>query len=350
LTEQPGFAERLLAWWDDHGRHDLPWQHPRSPYRVWVSEIMLQQTQVATVIPYFERFVQRFPATPDLASAALDDVLGLWSGLGYYARARNLHKAAQLCASKYGGDLPQSAEDLSELPGIGESTANAIVSQAHDIPAPVLDGNVRRVLARHGAVSGWTGKSAVQKELWRRAADFLPETRGADYTQAIMDLGAMVCTRSQPRCSECPVRADCQALKLDAVARYPEPKPRTRVVERSLHMLILTAADGDVLLERRSPAGIWGGLWCLPEAESRQELARELGLGALDAEALAPLEHRLTHRLLKIQPWRLHAPPLARGVKCDETRRWFTADEWPQLGLPRPVLTLLERHLTGDKT
>ncbi|NNK37435.1 MAG: A/G-specific adenine glycosylase, partial [Xanthomonadales bacterium] len=207
------FAERLLVWWDRHGRKHLPWQQPRTPYRVWVSEIMLQQTQVATVIPYFERWMARFPDIESLAEAPLDDVLSHWSGLGYYARARNLHKTARRCRDDHGGELPLETTALSALPGIGESTANAIVSQATDRPAAVLDGNVRRVLARHAAIEGWTGKASVQKALWTEAVDRLPAARGADYTQAVMDLGALVCTRSSPACVDCPVSEDCAALQ-----------------------------------------------------------------------------------------------------------------------------------------
>ena len=205
MTEPTHFAERLLAWWDRHGRHDRPWQHPRTPYRVWVAEIMLQQTQVSTVIPYFKRFVDRFPTLVTLAEAELDEVLSLWSGLGYYARARNLHRAAAICVREHGDELPRAREQLAGLPGIGESTANAILSQAWDVPAVVLDGNVRRVLARHDAVAGWPGQSAVQRSLWQAAERRLPRDRGADYTQAVMDLGATLCTRAHPGCRQCPV-------------------------------------------------------------------------------------------------------------------------------------------------
>jgi len=207
----PAFAERLLAWWEVNGRHDLPWQHPRTPYRVWISEIMLQQTQVATVIPYFDRWMRDFPDVATLAAASLDSVLSHWSGLGYYARARNLHRAALQCVQEHGGRLPAAAEELVALPGIGLSTANAIISQATDQPAAVLDGNVRRVLARHAAVDGWPGRAAVQKRLWTEAEARLPNDRGADYSQAIMDLGATVCMRSKAACELCPVSADCGA-------------------------------------------------------------------------------------------------------------------------------------------
>jgi len=232
------FADRLLDWYDVHGRRDLPWQHPRTPYRVWISEIMLQQTQVGTVIPYFERWMTAFPDLPVLANAGEDDVLAHWSGLGYYARARNILKAARTCMEQHGGRLPESANELVGLPGIGRSTANAIVSQAGDRPAAVLDGNVRRVLARHTATAGWTGSAKVQKTLWQEAEDRLPAKRGADYTQAVMDLGALVCTRSNPACPACPVADDCRALREGLVEELPTPKPPARVGRKTLRMLI----------------------------------------------------------------------------------------------------------------
>jgi A/G-specific adenine glycosylase len=348
LTETPHFADRLLAWWDVNGRHDLPWQHPRTPYRVWVSEIMLQQTQVAAVVPYFERFVQSFPGIPELATAPLDAVLSRWSGLGYYARARNLHRAARICQDAHDGELPATAEELAALPGIGQSTANAIVSQAHDVPAAVVDGNVRRVLARREAVEGWPGQGAVNREIWRIASGLLPRRRGADYTQAIMDLGATVCTRTRPRCGDCPVRTDCQAFQTGTVDRYPAPKPRTRVLEQSMYMLLLRRPGGEVLLERRPAAGIWGGLWCLPTAESREGLAARHGLIAENLDGLPELEHRLTHRLLRIKPLGAEFTDSGMPLKCTEQQRWLPESEWRQLGLPRPVTELLNLYLPGE--
>ncbi|MEJ8567228.1 A/G-specific adenine glycosylase [Elongatibacter sediminis] len=339
------FASRLLAWWERHGRHDLPWQHPRTPYRVWVSEIMLQQTQVATVIPYFERWMERFPALPDLAGAALDDVLSHWSGLGYYARARNLHKAAVNCMAQFGGELPTTPEQLQELPGIGASTANAIVSQSQDVPAAVLDGNVRRVLARHACVEEWTGSTAAQKTLWAEAEKRLPNRRGADYTQAVMDLGAIVCTRSRPACGDCPVNGDCRALAANAVNRLPAPKPATRVRERTIYLLVLLDRAGHVLLERRPPAGIWGGLWSLPEADTSEGFTDTLGIRIDEDNLLAPREHRLSHRKLSLHPVLAHTGQPGQ-VKCSAQQDWFPlagfATGGPdQPGLPRPVADLL---------
>ncbi len=334
------FADRILAWWDRHGRHDLPWQHPRSPYRVWVSEIMLQQTQVATVIPYFERFVRRFPDLAALADAPLDDVLAHWSGLGYYARARNLHRAARACMAQHGGTVPASAAELEALPGIGASTANAIISQAHDRPLAILDGNVRRVLARHAAVEGWPGQRAVHDRLWAEAESRLPAARGADYTQAIMDLGATLCTRSRPACEACPVSRDCVALARQQVDRLPSPRPGLKVREKNLFVLIQQRDDGAVLLVQRPPAGIWGGLWSLPEADSLEALADRFGLDARSLSTLPSFGHRLTHRKLTIHP-ACCPPDAATGIQ-DSRGRWCKREQWQALGIPSPVLRLLE--------
>jgi A/G-specific adenine glycosylase len=342
------FAGKLLGWWDEHGRKNLPWQHPRTPYRVWVAEIMLQQTQVRTVIPYFERFVERFPDVKTLAQAPLDDVLAYWSGLGYYARARNLHKAAVNCVEQHAGELPQTPGSLASLPGIGESTANAIYSQAFDKPAVVLDGNVKRVLARYFAITGWPGKPAVHRELWQLAEELLPEQRGVDYTQAIMDLGAMVCTRSRPGCDICPVAGRCKALQHDAVNRYPAPRPRIKTNTKAFNMLILTDEQGRVLLERRPPAGIWGGLWCLPADDDGQLVQDRLGLGNVELQQLPKLAHQLTHLRLDIQPVIANSEITTGGVECTAEQRWFKQGEWPELGLPKPARQLLETYF-GEK-
>ena len=344
---QPTFADRLLAWWDVHGRHDLPWQHRRTPYRVWVSEIMLQQTQVGTVVPYFERWMRDFPNISALAAASLDDVLAHWSGLGYYARARNLHRAAIQCVQRHNGELPRSADALSALPGIGLSTANAIVSQSTDVPAAVLDGNVRRVLARHAAVEGWTGRTAVQKQLWAEAEARMPSDRGADYTQAIMDLGATLCTRARPACERCPVGADCQALQEDRVDHLPTPKPAAKVSHKEFHMLILRDPEGRVLLEKRPPAGIWGGLWSLPEGEQLADIETQLGLTAIRPTARPVVEHRLSHVRMSIQPLLADAIE-ARQVQCPASRDWFDRAQLPRLGLPKPVTELLNRLNNGE--
>jgi len=343
----PAFADRLLAWWDVHGRHDLPWQHPRSPYRVWVSEIMLQQTQVVTVIPYFERWMSEFPDVPALAAASLDTVLAHWSGLGYYARARNLHRAAIQCVQAHDGELPLDTRALTALPGIGLSTANAIVSQSTNQPAAVLDGNVRRVLARHAGIEGWSGQAAVQKRLWAEAEARLPQHRGADYTQSVMDLGATLCTRSKPACQRCPVAADCHALRAGIVEQLPTPKPAAKVSDRTLHMLIVRDEAGRILLERRPPAGIWGGLWCLPDGEALADIEARLGIVALDPAVLPAFEHRLSHVRMSIRPLLTDAME-ARQVQCPATRGWFDRGQLPHLGLPKPVTELLNRLHNGE--
>jgi A/G-specific adenine glycosylase len=338
----------LLDWWDQHGRKDLPWQQPRSAYRVWVAEIMLQQTQVKTVIPYFNRFVEQFPDLESLAAASADEVLAFWSGLGYYARARNLLKTAKICQIDYDAQLPQTPEALVALPGIGASTANAIYSQAQDKPAVILDGNVKRVLARYFEIKGWTGKSSIYKKLWNIAAQLLPPTRGADYTQAIMDLGATLCKRTQPDCNRCPVNDDCKAFKAGTVAQFPTPRPRIKLTRKSFRMLILIDNDERVLLERRPDSGIWGGLWSLPADDDNQLVQQRLGLNDDDLQPLPSMQHQLTHMLMTISPFIAHTRTVPVGVECVPGQAWFGPKEWPSLGLPKPVRQLLELHLENS--
>lgn len=347
MVKPAPFADRLLDWWDQHGRKDLPWQHPRTPYRVWISEIMLQQTQVSTVIPYFERWMNSFSGIDSLARASQDEILAHWSGLGYYARARNIHKAAAICCEKYQGDLPVSSDELAALPGIGLSTANAIVSQATDRPSAVLDGNVRRVLARHTATEGWTGNAAVQKALWKEAEKRLPDERGADYTQAVMDLGALLCTRSKPDCPACPVSEDCRARIEDKITELPTPKPAAKISEQTVVMAILRDERGRVLLEKRPGTGIWGGLWCLPTGDSLAVISEHLGLRMEKTAPLASFEHRLSHVRMTIQPC-LAATATSTQVKCTDRLAWFDAGQQATLGLPRPVSELLQHLNTGE--
>lgn len=338
------FAQRLLRWFDQHGRHDLPWQHPREPYRVWLSEIMLQQTQVTTVIPYFQRFIARFPTVQALAAAPADDVLALWAGLGYYARARNLHLCAQQVCAAHGGSFPLTLEALMELPGIGRSTAGAILAQAHGLRVPILDGNVRRVLARHAAIEGWTGEPAVQKKLWRLSEALLPQERLADYTQAVMDLGATVCTSRKPACGICPVREDCQARLQERVTELPTARPRRERAHRRAHLLLIENAEGELLLERRPPTGIWGGLWCppmYPEGEDWRHLVSERHALTLGPAAPLPVvQHGFTHFDLDLLPLRLRAesrPELREGAAT----AWIKIGANPPVGLPAPVKALL---------
>ena len=346
IEDGHAIAPRLLEWFDTHGRNNLPWQHPRTPYRVWLSEVMLQQTQVATVIPYFGRFIAKFPDLAALAVARLDDVLALWSGLGYYSRARNLHRAAQACVERHGGELPCSLDELSALPGIGRSTAGAILAQAHGLRVPILDGNVKRVLSRWAGVAGWAGSSAVAAQLWTIAEIQTPPARVADYTQAIMDLGATLCARSRPRCSDCPLSGDCVALARDLVTRLPERKPKRSIPLRQTIMLVLRDDQGRILLERRPPTGIWAGLWSLPEATDREHAGTRARRHARAADrkptfdALTPFVHGFSHYHLEITPLiaRIARP---QGVADDVDSRWLLPDDAAALGLPAPVRKLI---------
>lgn len=339
------FAKNLLGWFEQHGRRNLPWQHPRTPYRVWLSEIMLQQTQVRTVIPYFERFVQSLPTLADLALASEDRVLALWSGLGYYSRARNLQRSARLCMEQHAGELPESIELLAALPGIGRSTAAAILAQAHGQSHAILDGNVRRVLARFHGVHGWPGASAVQKQLWQLAEMHTPASRVADYTQAIMDLGATVCTRSKPRCAECPLQRECIALRDGLTKTLPQPKPARKIPIRTTTMLIARDPEGRVLLERRPATGVWARLWSLPEGSDVAQA--RLGMVALmDSEPTAirflpELTHTFSHFQLRITPVLFDVVRQAAHVADDPDRDWFMPEALDELGLPAPVRKLL---------
>ncbi len=337
------FAARLLAWWQDHGRHDLPWQIDRTPYRVWVSEIMLQQTQVVTVIDYFERFMARFPSLPELADAELDEVLALWSGLGYYARARNLHACARVCRQQYGGALPADADALLALPGIGRSTAHAILAQAWNQRASILDGNVKRVLARHAGIDGWPGHSQVLRQLWQAAEARTPPDRAADYTQAIMDLGAGLCTPRKPSCPLCPVNQDCRARAEQRVDQLPARKPARARPQRSATLHIIRDPAGRILLEKRPPSGIWGGLWCLPGIDP----PAESGACSLPSEPqqqpqLPPRVHHFTHFSLTIH-FLPGSPAFGPPAHTPPKYRWFELEEALGAGLPRPIRTAIEQ-------
>ncbi|MDH0170494.1 A/G-specific adenine glycosylase [Stenotrophomonas sp. GD04145] len=340
------FVARLLHWFDHHGRHDLPWQHPRSPYRVWLSEIMLQQTQVATVIPYFQRFLQHFPTLPALAAASNDAVMAQWAGLGYYARARNLHAAAQRCVELHDGELPRDFDALHALPGIGRSTAGAILSQAWNDRFPILDGNVKRVLSRYHGIEGFPGLPAIERQLWAIAeahAARVPDGRMADYTQAQMDLGATVCSRARPACVICPQQQDCVARREGRTAELPTPKPGKALPEREAVALLLRDAQQRVLLQKRPETGIWAQLWTLPQADAGEALQDWFDAhvdGSLeDADELPVLQHTFSH-------YRLHLQILSRqvrGLRVEESSlRWVTADELPTLGLPAPIRKLLD--------
>ena len=390
----PGtFAARLIAWQQEHGRHDLPWQGGDA-YRVWLSEIMLQQTQVATVIPYYQRFVAAFPNIAALAAATEEQVLEHWSGLGYYARGRNLHRAARLIAEKYHGEFPRKFEQILELPGIGRSTAAAICALAFHESRAILDGNVKRVLARYGGIEGWTGDKKIEGQLWLKAEALLPrppgEGRGegadaassadiATYIQAQMDMGATLCTRSKPKCAQCPVQDDCVAHQADRVHELPTPRPRKAVPERHATFLLLMHGN-DILLEKRAPQGIWGGLWCLPQLDDGQDLVDDYvqrngivvseridarhsrpsmnsGQAALRAggkpansknqcEALTPFTHTFTHFKLHITPVLLrvaHKPPRVQQGGCV----WLDVEEALGAAIPTPVRVMLNKVVGG---
>lgn len=338
-------SARLLTWHAVHGRHGLPWQQDRTPYRVWLSEIMLQQTQVGTVIPYFERFVAHYPEVAALAAAAEDEVLHLWSGLGYYSRARNLHRCAQLVMTRHGGEFPTDIDALVALPGIGRSTAAAILAQACEQPHAILDGNVKRVLSRYHAVAGWPGESAVEKRLWQFAEQHMPRHDVCNYTQAIMDLGATRCTRSRPRCGECPLAADCAALASGRVAEFPASRPKRVMPRRSTLFLVIDNEAGEVLLERRPASGIWGGLWCFPELTDESALStRLIALGLKDGEIVArltPIAHSFTHFHLEITPLRVRTDTRALTVREGDALRWHSPADSTKIGLSAPVTRLL---------
>ncbi len=348
------FAAAVLAWFDVHGRKSLPWQQQRTLYRVWISEIMLQQTQVATVIPYFERFMQVFPTVQDLAAGDRETVLHLWSGLGYYARARNLHKAAQRIMTELDGRFPEEIDLLQALPGIGRSTAGAILALASGQRHPILDGNVKRVLSRCHAVRGWPGQSVVEQTLWQYADQQTPNERIGDYTQAMMDLGAMICLRTRPQCEACPVRDFCAGYREGTPTAYPGRKPRKTLPVRSAKFLILTDQnDREVLLHQRPPAGIWGGLWSLPEcaAGTRPEVwcAEQLGCRASVAAEWAVMRHTFSHFHLDILPVHLHLTAGPLRVMEEPDWLWYKLDSPPAIGVAAPVKVLLARISDSDQ-
>jgi A/G-specific adenine glycosylase len=338
------FAVRVVAWQRQHGRNDLPWQRNRDPYAVWVSEIMLQQTQVATVIPYYERFMDRFPAVAALADASLDEVMRCWSGLGYYSRARNLHRAATVVMSGYDGVFPRDAASLAELPGIGRSTAAAVAALAYGERCAILDGNVKRVLCRYFAIEGDPASSSVERSLWALAERLAPEKDIARYTQGMMDIGATVCTRHRPRCQVCVLARDCVARRTGRVEELPQARKRKPVPERSVAMLLLQHA-GQVLLEKRPQTGIWGGLWSLPEAAPEEDIEavclRRFGARGIEVAALPGLVHGFTHFRLRIQPWRIVVGSLQIG-SGEPGLVWLSLEEARGAALPVPVRKILE--------
>ena len=348
--QRDAFAEAVLAWFDDHGRKHLPWQIDKTPYRVWVSEIMLQQTQVATVIPYYEKFMQRFPDLASLAGAPEDEVLAHWSGLGYYARARNLHKCAKLAVTEHDGRLPANIDELVAMPGIGLSTAGAILSLALGQCHAILDGNVKRVLARYHAIDGWPGRTQVLNRLWEVSRECTPAVRTADFNQAMMDLGATLCTRSRPACERCPLLSQCKAYQLGETALYPGKKPKKTIPVKSTVMLHLSNPDGQLLLQRRPPSGIWGGLWSLPEVASCDDISpwlQSAGLSAAgDAASVARFRHTFSHYHLDIDVQALDVKVSDAVVLETLERVWYNGGQLPG-GIAAPVSKILN-NLVGE--
>ncbi len=343
---EPSFvAAALIAWHAKQGRHDLPWQSDRTSYRVWISEIMLQQTQVATVIPYYARFMERFPDARALADAPIDDVLHLWTGLGYYARARNMHRAAVMVRDEFGGKFPDTFEAVSSLPGIGRSTAGAILSLSLGQRFPIMDGNVKRVLSRYFGVEGSAMERAVSEQLWQ-LADACTPAEGVDvYTQAIMDMGATVCTRRKPLCAYCPLSEGCVARMTNRQHELPSPRPARERRVRKVFMLVAVREDGSVLLERRPESGVWGGLWCLPEFDTSNAassyMRQSLQKAQDEPRALSLVEHAFTHFDLVITPLLARCAGSA-GVMEGAQNVWYNTRAPARIGLPAPVKTLLE--------
>jgi len=345
MSRPEQLSKDLLKWWDKHGRHDLPWQHNPTAYRVWVSEIMLQQTQVATVINYYQRFMETFPDVGSLAAAHADDVLHLWTGLGYYSRARNLHKAAQLTVAEHDGELPGEFDALVALPGIGRSTAGAILSLSADKRFPILDGNAKRVLARVFAVDGWPGKTSVANELWQIADDCTPAKRVGNYTQAIMDLGASLCSRTKPKCERCPLSVMCEAFIAGRIAEIPGKKPKKDKPQKSAILAMLTIDNNSVLLERRPPTGIWGGLYSFPEFADETALDQWLttiNSAASQRTAWGAVKHSFSHYDFIMHPVKVEIGELPGKVMDDDRWLWYNTASPAQVGLAAPVKKLLE--------
>ncbi|MBD5771076.1 A/G-specific adenine glycosylase [Marinomonas colpomeniae] len=341
------FAPRVLAWFDEHGRKSLPWQENKTPYRVWISEIMLQQTQVTTVIPYYRKFMASFPTVEALANAEQDDVLAHWSGLGYYARARNMHKAAKMLVDELDSEFPKTVEGVCELSGIGRSTAAAILSISRGVQAAILDGNVKRVLARFHAVPVWPGEKKTEYAMWNLAESYMPSERCGDYTQAMMDLGATLCTRSKPQCLICPLESDCQGRLTEDPTQFPIRKPKKAAKPvKSIQLLILMNQQGQLLLEKRPQTGIWGGLWSLPELASEESVVlhieQRFATQVSSVTLLSSFRHTFSHYHLDISPSQIQISDMQLVMEGDKYQ-WFDQQDALKVGLPAPVRSLLEK-------
>ena len=344
MTAAAVFQQRILDWFDCHGRKNLPWQINTSPYRVWISEIMLQQTQVSTVIPYFNVFIRQFPDIAILARSPLDSILHLWSGLGYYARARNIHKTAQFIDQR--GHFPDTLADLIQLPGIGRSTAGAILSIAFNDSHAILDGNVKRVLSRYQGISGWPGDGKVSKELWTISEALTPVERVADYTQAMMDLGATLCKRSNPLCGHCPINSNCIAYLEQRTVELPSPKPKTRLPVKTKIFLVLQDRKQQILIYKRPPVGVWGGLWSVPEFDGLDlaiDWCEKLPLKVTEVQKLAERRHTFSHFHLDYTPVVISVDNPGNVVKEDQLAVWYNPKEQNERGLPAPIKRLLEQ-------
>ena len=341
-------ADKVLTWFDRHGRKDLPWQQNPTPYRVWVSEIMLQQTQVTTVIPYYQRFMQQLPDVLSLANAPDDQVLKLWEGLGYYSRARHLHKTAQIIRDQYNGEFPSDLAGMQALPGIGRSTAGAILSLSMGQAHPILDGNVKRVLARYHAVAGWSGEPKAMQQLWQYAEQHVPQQRNAAYTQAMMDMGATLCTRTKPLCLLCPLQADCQAFKQGNPLAYPAKKPSKVLPEKTAAALVLYNAQGEILLNKRPPTVIWSSLWSFPEFSDAQAISTWLEQHYPETtaalQALPVITHGFSHYTLHLQPYSSHLHTDTTRIMEDERWLWYKAGTETAGGLSAAVRHFLTQN------
>lgn len=340
------FQQIILAWFESNGRKDLPWQQDITPYKVWLSEVMLQQTQVTTVIPYFQRFILQFPNIHQLAAAHIDSVLHLWSGLGYYARARNLYKTANII-SENNGMFPNNLEILMNLPGIGRSTAGAIMSIAFNTSQPILDGNVKRVLARYHAISGWTGSAKISNQLWKLSSSYTPVVRVAEYTQAIMDFGATVCTRSKPKCNECPVNTNCIARKENSVNEFPTPKPAKVLPIKQILFLVLLNNKQQFLLQKRPATGIWGGLWSFPEFNSLPEIRSwclERNLAMISVKQQEQQRHTFSHFHLDYKAVLVSTENSLNKVSEENQLVWYKVEQINSIGLPAPIKKILQNQ------
>ena len=346
------FTPALLNWYKKHGRHDLPWQQDPTCYRVWISEIMLQQTQVSTVIPYYQRVMNDFPTITSLANAEIDEVLHLWTGLGYYARARNLHKTAQVISRDHDGQFPTRQDELVALPGIGRSTAAAILSLSLNQPLTILDGNVKRVLSRYHAIRGWYGEKKVENQLWQLAESHTPKSDTAKYTQAIMDLGATLCRLSQPDCQACPVKTGCQAYEHGLQAELPEKKPKKAKPVKQSCFAIVENKQGEILLHKRPPTGIWGGLWGFPEfahVEALGDWIEQQGLKTAKQQECSVIRHTFSHFHLDITPYRIESDTKVMSVEDKADECWYKPGGNLKLGMAAPVLKLINEMVEGEK-